>query len=656
MKTTDAIEALKNGDDSAFEIIFNEYKNDLFFFALKITKSREIAEEVVQETFLAMYQSIEKLQNIDSFKSWLFSICHNQCYKYIKKENNDVLLDEDTFNIVLETSSDGSSDLPEELLEAKMLKSIMVEMFDSLPQSQREAMILYYYKEMPVSDISDIMQVPVGTVKSYLNYGRKKIKQSVGDYEQANNVRLHGVSMFALMHLLQNGSENSSISSDFISNLIKSKNFSSKIKTNPFSNGTNIQKPLRERKNMRRIFWETLDKIFSKTGRRIMGAIAGTAIVVGAVSFGNYVSKEPISFSSLVEYEYSGLNGHAHLTAYIDRTNYIDNYISDVEDYSEKIKKGIELSDAIDEIELKISKSDNLKNGDTVKITPIYDKKYFSEHGFRLTNKEIYVDIYDLVDPVEIDVFDYVDVKFSGVSNSCSIKIDKSKLENSDLDDKYKNFLTTIGFSYYQGEEEIKSYSWVDDIYKLKNGDKIEVKLSYSEIAANDAAVIVKKDSKKVSVKGLNEYLENGHVFTAAEKELISEKLDNDVQAAMSKNLSIDFLLPMFYYSNSRISNVEKVKNVFVCCQTENGEFKNQVGVIFKATANIYRGNKNEHNFEYYYYGALQDVCVDTNGNLVIKKVIDPKSCCDGEKSVTLEQAEQKWFGRLTDAYIIKEF
>ena len=222
---TNAIEALKNGDDSAFEAIFNEYKNDLFFFALKITKNKEIAEEVVQETFLAMYQSIEKLQNIDGFKSWLFSICHNQCYKYIKKETADVLLDEDTFNIVLETSSDGSSELPEELLEAEMLKNIMTEMFDSLPPSQREAMILYYYKEMPVSDISDIMQVPVGTVKSYLNYGRKKIRQSVGDYEKANNVRLHGVSIFALMHFLQNGGENSSISSDLMTNLIKNKNF-----------------------------------------------------------------------------------------------------------------------------------------------------------------------------------------------------------------------------------------------------------------------------------------------------------------------------------------------------------------------------------------------------------------------------------------------
>lgn len=79
------IERAKQKNNEAFEIIYNEYKNDLYFFALKATKNQQSAEDAVQDTVIEMFKSIENLQQPQYLKSWLLGICNNVCHKQFQK-------------------------------------------------------------------------------------------------------------------------------------------------------------------------------------------------------------------------------------------------------------------------------------------------------------------------------------------------------------------------------------------------------------------------------------------------------------------------------------------------------------------------------------------------------------------------------------------
>lgn len=200
----DLVIKLKNGDAEAFEQLYEKYKNDVYFFAFKLTKNETAAEDVVQDTFLEVFNSINKLEKPESFKSWLFSICHHKCYAKNRKESKEMLLSEDNDFIFDDIADEDTETMPEELLESNAFKEIIENMFDTLPETQREAMILYYYKELSVSQIAEIMECSQGTVKSYLNYGRKKMKACVEKFEKDNNIKLHSFSPALLLVLLFN--------------------------------------------------------------------------------------------------------------------------------------------------------------------------------------------------------------------------------------------------------------------------------------------------------------------------------------------------------------------------------------------------------------------------------------------------------------------
>ena len=85
------IEKLKQKDEEAFEIIYNEYSNLIYYIAFSIVKNKEDAEEVVQDTFLNMLKSIETYSGNNKFKQWLMQIARNLSYNKVtrnKEKNN----------------------------------------------------------------------------------------------------------------------------------------------------------------------------------------------------------------------------------------------------------------------------------------------------------------------------------------------------------------------------------------------------------------------------------------------------------------------------------------------------------------------------------------------------------------------------------------
>lgn len=84
------------GDEKmdAFEILYEKYKKDIYYYLLSIVKNPTIAEDLLSETFLKAYISIGTLKKEEAFRSWLFSIAHRQYLLYLRKEKNNIPYEE----------------------------------------------------------------------------------------------------------------------------------------------------------------------------------------------------------------------------------------------------------------------------------------------------------------------------------------------------------------------------------------------------------------------------------------------------------------------------------------------------------------------------------------------------------------------------------
>lgn len=179
------------GDQGALNVLYNEYYNSVYYFALKMTKDESIAADITQDTFIQVITNIKVLRDPALFGSWLRSITYHRCTCYFKK-SKDVLVDEENEEIFEEIHEDKAEFIPDEALDKAEFRKTVMEIIDSLPDEQRASVLMYYFDEMSIKQIAAIQGVSEGTVKSRLNYARKYIKAAVESYENKHGIKLHG--------------------------------------------------------------------------------------------------------------------------------------------------------------------------------------------------------------------------------------------------------------------------------------------------------------------------------------------------------------------------------------------------------------------------------------------------------------------------------
>ena len=203
------VEEFKNGDESKFEVIYLETSNKLYnyIFSLSDSLNNEDCMELVQETYIQVNNKIDTLKDSKAFASWMFTIARNKTLRYLEKRKKEVLLSEEgqgVFESQLETDMDL---LPQEILDSKEKQRMILDILNSLPEEQKEAIYLRYYNGLSVKEIAEKLSISDGTVKSRLNYGRKKIQAEVEALEK-KGTKLYGITglpfiYFLLRYLLQ---------------------------------------------------------------------------------------------------------------------------------------------------------------------------------------------------------------------------------------------------------------------------------------------------------------------------------------------------------------------------------------------------------------------------------------------------------------------
>jgi RNA polymerase sigma-70 factor (ECF subfamily) len=173
------IEKAKYGDKQAFRSIFHFYEQKVFSTAYFIMKDRQHAEDVVQEAFLKVYLKVHKLENNKVFEIWLYKITVNACSSFFRKLNkfNTTSIDENI--MVEEFPIGGKFSLPDNILIRKEFQEKVMEVVYALPVKHRTVITLYYYNNMSIKEISNIVGCSEGTVKSRLFYGKKELKKAL---------------------------------------------------------------------------------------------------------------------------------------------------------------------------------------------------------------------------------------------------------------------------------------------------------------------------------------------------------------------------------------------------------------------------------------------------------------------------------------------
>ncbi len=161
------------GRSGDFKLLLERYEGELFNFLYRCTGDRQVSEDLFQETFLQVYAKMDVFRPEGRFRPWVYTIAANLARDAMRKQRRrralsleaEIRSGEDT---KLGDFIEGPSLAPEELLDREESISLARELLDDLPETLREVVTLYFFNDMKYTEISEVLGLPLGTVKSRL--------------------------------------------------------------------------------------------------------------------------------------------------------------------------------------------------------------------------------------------------------------------------------------------------------------------------------------------------------------------------------------------------------------------------------------------------------------------------------------------------------
>ena len=182
----------ENNSRKEFEEIAMEHIDSLYSMAIRLVFNKEEAEDLVQETYLKAYRFFNTFQKGTNIKAWLFKILRNTFINKYRKTVNlpSEILYEDVESVNSNLSYKQESDSGEltDTLESKyndlgnLMEDDVKQAIDSLSIEYREAILLSDVEGLSYQEIAEIANVPIGTIKSRLNRGRKLLQKKLWEY------------------------------------------------------------------------------------------------------------------------------------------------------------------------------------------------------------------------------------------------------------------------------------------------------------------------------------------------------------------------------------------------------------------------------------------------------------------------------------------
>lgn len=165
------IQRIATQDRRAVDILYARYSTGLFRFLVRYSKNEAIAEELVNEVFMEVWNNAARFEGRSSVSSWMFAIGRNKAIS-LQRKRSEAPLDED-YASSLEDDGDSPEVVMQKTDKAGQIKQCMAK----LTEEHREVIDLVYYHEKSLKDVSEILDIPVNTVKTRLFNARKKLSE-----------------------------------------------------------------------------------------------------------------------------------------------------------------------------------------------------------------------------------------------------------------------------------------------------------------------------------------------------------------------------------------------------------------------------------------------------------------------------------------------
>ena len=172
------------GSAAALEVLYDRYSRIVLSFATRMLGDRQSGEELLQEVFLRAWQQAHNYSaGRGSFATWLLSITHNMSIDEIRKRRRRPQRAGSADPVLMLTNVRDQSPSVEESAESGALRETMARAIRTLPDAQRRAIELAYYRGLTQREIAEELDEPLGTIKTRMRLGMRKLRDYLETYE-----------------------------------------------------------------------------------------------------------------------------------------------------------------------------------------------------------------------------------------------------------------------------------------------------------------------------------------------------------------------------------------------------------------------------------------------------------------------------------------
>ena len=181
------VKRAKKGDYQAFDLLVIKYQTRLISTAFKFVKDMQIAEDIVQESLIKSYKSLHSFREDSSCYTWVYRITINTAKNFLvsKKRRGELLQAEIGKEGAIEIEQ-FSQDSPEALLMRSQLKHLIENCLNQLSEETKTAITLREFDGLSYEQIAEVVNCPVGTVRSRIFRGREVIDDAIKEYKKGH--------------------------------------------------------------------------------------------------------------------------------------------------------------------------------------------------------------------------------------------------------------------------------------------------------------------------------------------------------------------------------------------------------------------------------------------------------------------------------------
>lgn len=186
------IERAQKGDLDAYNHLVLKYEERAYKYAFRLTRNPEIAADVVADSFVRVFSALKNFKGQSAFSTWLYRIVTN-CYLDKKKKDkaerfvsldDTVSAGESEVKVQYEDPSDG----PDVIAERNEREAVIVKAMDKMPDYQKTMLVMYHVENLSYEEIADVLDLPIGTVKSRLNRARMALRDALAQHTELFHV------------------------------------------------------------------------------------------------------------------------------------------------------------------------------------------------------------------------------------------------------------------------------------------------------------------------------------------------------------------------------------------------------------------------------------------------------------------------------------